>query len=717
MNEKAVRNALLGTLVIGVFTGCSTAPPRPSQEAAISPDTAIRTAPDEVVPRQEPPSLTGNEPSYVVFGRRYYVMGSSEGYRQRGIASWYGPGFHGRRTSSGNIYNMYGISAAHKNLPIPSYARVTHLGNGRSIVVRIDDRGPFVGDRLIDLSYGAAAKLGMIGGGTALVEIEALAPYQYLPGFEPGQAIAGAHQPGSVNSSRVASSWNAQPPGVAGPNIQPAVGTTPKAVSANAGEPVGPADRDAFSFSSQLAGSGQRTASAASQPTAATRLTTALASSTQPTQLKSWRVTPAATRSSTLEADLNKAFAAPPQPVRNSSQGVTLVTVGQPPRVVSPPAVSTGQPMAETAPLRVTATASESAGPAGRNAVAFSTQLAGPARETPVTAGQPARTSGQTLATASTPQATSLTSPKVTPAPTGQPLVTPAPTGQPLETGPKVASVVAPPAGTREQTAAVTAPLPTVNSLTSPKVTPAPTGQPLETGPKVASVVAPPGDTRGQTVAVTAPLPTVNRVLQNFSLIAKAEASEYPVPAATSSRTGDAASSETAAHLADASDKSPPAPAMPVNRAARSTAATGATRAPVTTRASAPAATTVAATARPASNDHASAAAKPITRVAVADKVGARTVAQAAPRQQQPAAAVDTTNHLYLQVGAFVQRGSAEQLRNRLVKALGYSVRIDPGRNNLHTVRVGPLNDPVEATRLKERLAGLGIITPHVVFD
>jgi rare lipoprotein A (peptidoglycan hydrolase) len=144
------------------------------------------------VPKQEPASRTGNQSSYVVFGRRYRVLPTSEGYRERGIASWYGPGFHRRRTSSGDKYDMYAVSAAHKHLPIPTYARVTNLENGQSLVVRVNDRGPFVGERIIDLSYGAATQLGMAGQGTALVEVEALAPYQTLPGYglEPGVRLA-----------------------------------------------------------------------------------------------------------------------------------------------------------------------------------------------------------------------------------------------------------------------------------------------------------------------------------------------------------------------------------------------------------------------------------------------------------------------------------------------------------------------------------------------
>ena len=135
-----------------------------------------RLDPEDAVPRVEPRSKYGNPPSYVVFGKRYYTMTSSDGFVERGVASWYGKKFHGRRTSSGETYDMYAMTAAHKALPLPTYARVTHLGNGKSIVVRINDRGPFHRNRVIDLSYAAATRLDMVRAGTALVEVRAIDP-------------------------------------------------------------------------------------------------------------------------------------------------------------------------------------------------------------------------------------------------------------------------------------------------------------------------------------------------------------------------------------------------------------------------------------------------------------------------------------------------------------------------------------------------------------
>lgn len=130
----------------------------------------------DAVPRTEPLSKYGNPDSYVQSGKRYYVLPTAQGYRERGIASWYGRKFHGRRTSSGEEYDMYAMTAAHKTLPLPSYVQVTNLKNGRRAVVRVNDRGPFVQNRIIDLSYAAAEKLDMIKEGTALVEVVIVKP-------------------------------------------------------------------------------------------------------------------------------------------------------------------------------------------------------------------------------------------------------------------------------------------------------------------------------------------------------------------------------------------------------------------------------------------------------------------------------------------------------------------------------------------------------------
>ena len=130
--------------------------------------------PGDPSPRPEARSRYGNGPVYEVLGKRYTVMPSASGYKERGVASWYGHKFHGNLTSNREVYDMHAMTAAHKTLPLPTYVRVRNLSNGRTIIVRVNDRGPFVHNRIIDLSYSAAKKLDMIGSGTSLVEVEAI---------------------------------------------------------------------------------------------------------------------------------------------------------------------------------------------------------------------------------------------------------------------------------------------------------------------------------------------------------------------------------------------------------------------------------------------------------------------------------------------------------------------------------------------------------------
>ena len=157
------------------LAGCSSSRYSQHHDSAPARDIDADQVPD-AVPRHEAPSKYGNPQSYKVNGRRYHVLGSAAGYSERGIASWYGNKFHGHRTSSGETYDMYAMTAAHKTLPLPSYVRVTNLKNGRSVVVRVNDRGPFHQNRLIDLSYVAAKKLDIIRSGTGLVEVVAVQP-------------------------------------------------------------------------------------------------------------------------------------------------------------------------------------------------------------------------------------------------------------------------------------------------------------------------------------------------------------------------------------------------------------------------------------------------------------------------------------------------------------------------------------------------------------
>lgn len=134
----------------------------------------------DAVPRAEPLNRFANKP-YTVLGRDYVPMQEVGRYKTRGLASWYGKKFHGQKTSTGEVYDMYGMTAAHATLPIPSYARVTSMVNGKSVVVRVNDRGPFHPDRIIDLSYTAAWKLGLVGGGSGEVVVESLLPGESLP--------------------------------------------------------------------------------------------------------------------------------------------------------------------------------------------------------------------------------------------------------------------------------------------------------------------------------------------------------------------------------------------------------------------------------------------------------------------------------------------------------------------------------------------------------
>ena len=178
------RIALVGLLVL-VIAAC-TSQPEPKPEPVPAPDVPSRYqhardgAPPmpidpadvhDAVPRPDPILSVGNASPYTIDGVTYEILDKYEGYRVTGTASWYGAKFHGHETSNGEIYNLYLASAAHKTLPIPCYARVTNLGNGKSITVRVNDRGPFHSDRVIDLSYGAAVKLGYMEAGTAQVEV------------------------------------------------------------------------------------------------------------------------------------------------------------------------------------------------------------------------------------------------------------------------------------------------------------------------------------------------------------------------------------------------------------------------------------------------------------------------------------------------------------------------------------------------------------------
>jgi len=162
-------------LAFTALAGCTLTPSRGGRDdgPGAPPGNLDRIA--DARPKSEPLNSGANSP-YTVLGRKYVPYQSLKPYRARGIASWYGRKFHGRRTSSGERYDMYAMTAAHTILPIPSYVRVTNLSNGHSVVVRVNDRGPFHAERIIDLSYTAAHKLGFVNAGSAQVEVEAILP-------------------------------------------------------------------------------------------------------------------------------------------------------------------------------------------------------------------------------------------------------------------------------------------------------------------------------------------------------------------------------------------------------------------------------------------------------------------------------------------------------------------------------------------------------------
>lgn len=169
--EKRLPGAMLLALAAVLLTACGHTPGRSDSAPARKLNPADI---QDAVPKREPITKAGNKSPYTVLGQTYVLLPSAKGYRATGMASWYGTKFHGQSTSNGDEYDLYGMTAAHKTLPIPTYVLVTNLENNRQAVVRVNDRGPFVGSRLIDLSYAAAVKLGYADKGTAFVEVAAI---------------------------------------------------------------------------------------------------------------------------------------------------------------------------------------------------------------------------------------------------------------------------------------------------------------------------------------------------------------------------------------------------------------------------------------------------------------------------------------------------------------------------------------------------------------
>jgi rare lipoprotein A len=181
---RTLHRALTPIVCAALLAACGTAPKRGGYYANDGPPD--RAPPDlaetpDAEPRVEPFLARANRP-YTALGRSYTPLTADVPFRQKGLASWYGKQFHGNRTASGEVYDMFAMTAAHPTLPIPSYVRVVNPRNGRAAIVRVNDRGPFKSDRIIDLSYGAATKLGIAGAGTGEVEIERLTFAQIASG-------------------------------------------------------------------------------------------------------------------------------------------------------------------------------------------------------------------------------------------------------------------------------------------------------------------------------------------------------------------------------------------------------------------------------------------------------------------------------------------------------------------------------------------------------
>lgn len=222
----------IAALLALTLAACSSAPPKkvnpitrlPKQTLPVPPpgkmpafgsdefnrikDTFPDAPPDvsqvpDAEPKVEPMAKYGNKNPYTVLGETYRLLPSAKGYTATGTASWYGKKFHGLRTSSGESYDMYRMSAAHRTLPLPSYVRVTNVANGKSVIVKVNDRGPFHSERIMDLSYAAAYRLDMLKSGTARVKLEAIdaAEWQAARGNRPAAVVAAAAPVTALSSS------------------------------------------------------------------------------------------------------------------------------------------------------------------------------------------------------------------------------------------------------------------------------------------------------------------------------------------------------------------------------------------------------------------------------------------------------------------------------------------------------------------------------------
>ena len=212
-----IRGLLASVAITMLLASCSSTPT--DEDAPQLPSTGnYSTTEKGAVPKVEPPHKWANR-SYTVMGKRYHPITGDKPMRQRGIASWYGKQFHGKKTSNGETYDMYGVSAAHKTMELPSYAKVTNLGNGKSIIVRVNDRGPFYGSRIIDLSYEAARRLGYVNQGTAQVEVERITmaelsgekPASTSPEVTVSEPVAADNAPAqAISQEKPTDKWSVQ---------------------------------------------------------------------------------------------------------------------------------------------------------------------------------------------------------------------------------------------------------------------------------------------------------------------------------------------------------------------------------------------------------------------------------------------------------------------------------------------------------------------------
>jgi len=202
-----------------------------------NPPADLDNIPD-AVPRLEPLASGANRP-YTVFGKRYVpVADDDQPYKERGIASWYGKKFHGQRTSIGEVYDMYAMTAAHPTMPLPSYARVTSSINGRTVIVRVNDRGPFHSNRIMDLSYAAARKLGIIGPGSGEVTVERILPDEIRLAQSQGKAVAGTPSPAADKPTALASADPAPLPAASGLTMTELAPAPTAAATPSAGQGV-----------------------------------------------------------------------------------------------------------------------------------------------------------------------------------------------------------------------------------------------------------------------------------------------------------------------------------------------------------------------------------------------------------------------------------------------------------------------------------------------